>query len=356
MSERPAVPPNLPLSQFVPRPTLVTPAHQVARARVSAIDVHNHLGRWLTKDGQWSVRDVPALLGVMDYCHLSAIVNLDGMWGDELEANLDRYDRAHPGRFFTFAHCDWNLVTEADFGPRMARQLADSVRRGARGLKVWKTLGLHYRDGAGKLIPIDDPRLFDLWEAAGEAAVPVLIHIADPVAFFQPLDHTNERWEELHAHPDWHFPSPAFPAFETLIEQFEHLIAEHPRTTFIGAHVGCYAENLSWVGRMLDTYANFHVDISARLAELGRQPYAARRFFTRYAGRIAFGLDSYPPTAQAYAPYFRFLETADEYFPYSPTEPGRQGRWRIYGIDLPDEVLRQVYHDTAAHVLGLATP
>jgi RNA methyltransferase, TrmH family len=131
-------------------------------------------------------------LGMMEYCNLSAIVNLDGMWGDELEANLDRYDRAYPGRFFTFAQSDWSLVTEADFGRSMAHQLADSVRRGARGLKVWKTLGLHHRDGAGKLISIDDPRLFDLWEAAGEASVPVLIHIADPVAFFQPLNHTNE--------------------------------------------------------------------------------------------------------------------------------------------------------------------
>lgn len=213
MSEQATVPPDLAISEFMPHPTLVTPTHHVARARVPAIDVHNHLGRWLTAAGQWSVSDVPALLGMMEYCNLSAIVNLDGMWGDELEANLDRYDRIYPGRFFTFAHCDWSLVTAPDFGTTMARQFEDSVRRGARGLKVWKTLGLHYRDGAGKRIPIDDPRLFDLWEAAGEAAVPVLIHIADPVAFFQPLDHTNERWEELHAHPDWHFPSPEFPSF-----------------------------------------------------------------------------------------------------------------------------------------------
>jgi hypothetical protein len=192
MSEQPAVSTDLPISQFMPRPALVTPAHHVARPRLSAIDIHNHLGRRLTKDQQWGVSDVPTLLGMMEYCNLSAIVNLDGMWGDELEANLDRYDRAYPGRFFTFAQSDWSLVTEADFGRSMAHQLADSVRRGARGLKVWKTLGLHHRDGAGKLISIDDPRLFDLWEAAGESSVPVLIHIADPVAFFQPLNHTNE--------------------------------------------------------------------------------------------------------------------------------------------------------------------
>jgi predicted TIM-barrel fold metal-dependent hydrolase len=342
---------DLRLADFAPRPTLVVEQHEVRRARFPAIDAHNHLGRWLSRDGGWVARDVPELLRVLDACNSTAVINLDGMWGDDLEANLDRYDRAYPDRFITFAQVDWDVVTQPDFGARMARQLEDSVRRGARGLKVWKTLGLRYRDAQGRLIPVDDERLFDLWEAVAERHVPVLIHIADPVAFFQPLDRFNERWEELHGHPDWHFYGPAFPSFETLIEQFEHLVARHPRTTFIGAHVGCYPENLGWVGRMMDTYPNFHVDISARLAELGRQPYSSRRLFERHPDRIVFGLDSYPPTADAYAPYFRFLETADEYFPYSSHGIGIQGRWNVYGIDLPDEVLRQVYHDTAARLI-----
>jgi predicted TIM-barrel fold metal-dependent hydrolase len=342
---------NLRLADFAPRPTLVVEHHEVRRARFPAIDAHNHLGHWLSREGGWIAHDVPELLRVLDACNITAIVNLDGMWGDELEANLDRYDRAYPDRFITFARVDWDLVTQPDFGARMARQLEDSVRRGARGLKVWKTLGLRYRDAQGHLIPIDDERLFDLWEAAAEQHVPVLIHIADPVAFFQPLDRFNERWEELRRHPDWHFYGPEFPSFEALIEQFERLIARHPRTTFIGAHVGCYAENLGWVGRMMDTYPNFNVDISARLAELGRQPYSSKRLFERHPDRIVFGLDSFPPTEDAYAPYFRFLETADEYFPYSSRGIGIQGRWNVYGIHLPDEVLRQVYHDTAARLI-----
>jgi predicted TIM-barrel fold metal-dependent hydrolase len=344
---------DLTLADFDPQPTLITPAHRATRARFPAIDAHNHLGRWLSADGGWTVPDVPTLLATMDACNLAAIVNLDGMWGEELEANLDRYDRAHPHRFFTFAHADWSLVAQPDFGARMARQLEDSVRRGAQGLKVWKTLGLRYRDAEDRLIPIDDPRLFDLWEAAAGCGVPVLIHIADPVAFFQPLSPRNERWEELHAHPDWHFFGPEFPSFEELISQFESLIASHPRTTFIGAHVGCYAENLGWVRTMLDRYPNFNLDIAARLAELGRQPYTAGRFFRDYADRIVFGLDIFPPAAADYAPYFRFLETEDEYFPYAPSGQGGQGRWRIYGIGLPDDVLQRVYHDTAARLLGL---
>jgi predicted TIM-barrel fold metal-dependent hydrolase len=236
----------------------------------------------------------------------------------------------------------------------MARGLEDSVRRGARGLKVWKPLGLQYRDTSGRLIPIDDIRLSDLWDAAASLHIPVLIHIADPVAFFQPLDRFNERWEELQGHPDWHFYGPNFPSFDALMEQFERLVARHPGTTFIGAHVGCYAENLAWVGRMIRTYPNFNVDIAARLGELGRQPYAARRFMIEHAGRIVFGTDAFPPRAADYAPMFRFLETADEYFPYSPEDPGPQGRWRIYGIDLPEGPLRALYHDTAARLLGVA--
>lgn len=347
---------RLALADFAPRPMLVVEEHEVPRAKFRAIDVHNHLGRWLSPDHSWVAPNPAEVIDVLDRCNIATIINLDGMWDEELEANLDRYDRAYPGRVVTFAQVDWTLIAEQGFGARMARQLEDSVGHGARGLKVWKTLGLRDRDASGRLLPIDDERLSDLWEAAAELSVPVLIHVADPVAFFEPLDRFNERWEELQTHPDWHFYGPDFPPFDTLMEQFEHLIARHPRTTFIGAHVGCYAENLGWVDRMLATYPNFNVDISGRLAELGRQPYASKRFFERHADRIVFGLDGYPPTVDSYAPYFRFLETADEYFSYAPDGPGGQGRWRIYGIDLPNDVLRQVYHDTADRLIVRRSP
>jgi predicted TIM-barrel fold metal-dependent hydrolase len=338
---------GLPIEDYLPRAALVVPTHDVTRARFPAIDAHNHLGRWLAD----TFPSLDETLGVMDACNIRAVVNLDGMWGDELEANLDRYDRAMPGRFATFAQCEWTLVERDNFGELLATQLADSVRRGAKGLKVWKTLGLRYRDAAGNLIAIDDERLAPLWETAADAGIPVLIHIADPVAFFDPLDRFNERWEELHGHPDWHFPSPEFPTFQTLMEQFEALIARHSRTVFIGAHVGCYSENLGWVNRMLDTYANFNVDIGQRISELGRQPYSSRRLFERHADRILFGTDCFPLDAAWYAPYFRFLETADEYFNYGADDPPGQGRWYIYGIDLPDDVLRKVYVENAARLI-----
>jgi len=350
------MPPELTLRDYAPESNLVTDEHQVCQARFRAIDAHNHLGRWFCKPGTWTVPDVPALLEELDRANLEAVVNLDGMWGGELEANLARYDHAYPGRFLTFAQSDWGLLRYADFGERLARQLEESAALGARGLKIWKLLGLQYRDLSGTLLPIDDQRLDPLWETAGRLRLPVLIHIGDPVAFFRPLDHRNERWEQLHMHPEWHFPSPPYPSFDHLIASFEALIARHPSTTFIAAHVGCYAENLRWVGRMCETYPNFTVDIAARLAELGRQPYTAKWFFERYADRILFGLDLFPPTADQYAPYFRFLETADEYFSYAPQSPGVEGRWQIYGINLGEAALRKIYHDNASRLIADRLP
>jgi len=184
----------------------------------------------------------------------------------------------------------------------------EQARWGAQGLKIWKPFGLHVRDEHGALVAIDDRRLEPLWSTAGELGFPVLIHVADPVAFFDPVDQTNERWEELHAHPDWQFPSPPFPSFMTIMNGLATLVAQHPQTTFIGAHVGCYAENLGWVSALLDRCPNFYVDFSARIAELGRQPYSTRRFFLQYADRILFGTDA-SPDLDAYRLYYRFLET-----------------------------------------------
>jgi predicted TIM-barrel fold metal-dependent hydrolase len=224
------------------------------------------------------------------------------------------------------------------------------VQRGAQGLKIWKVLGLHVRDQHGELVPVDDPRLDPVWDTAGELGIPVLIHIADPVAFFDPLTPENERYEEISRHPDWAFSGAEFPPFGALIEQFERLIAGHPGTTFIGAHVGCYPENLGWVGHMLESYTHFNIDFSARIAELGRQPYRARRLFLRFPDRILFGTDT-APNLDYYHIYYRFLESDDEYFDYEPGEIPGQGRWQIYGLHLPDEVLEQVYYRNAERIL-----
>jgi predicted TIM-barrel fold metal-dependent hydrolase len=339
------------LRDYQPRSCLEVPAHTVERPRFPVIDAHNHLGRWLSPDGDWTVKDVPALLALMDECRVVGMVNLDGRWGDELEANLDRYDRAYPGRFATFCHVDWTEATSPGFTDRLVASLRQSVAAGAKGLKVWKDLGLHFTDPDGKLLMPDDPRLAPLWDAAGELGLPILIHTADPVAFFQPIDRFNERLEELIRHPEWSFCEPRFPTFHRLIDALEAIVAAHPATTFIGAHVGCYSENLQWVSRMCATYPNFNVDISARINELGRQPRAAHELMTRHPDRVLFGTDIFPPVVDWYRLYFRFLETADEYFPYGPPDAGRRGWWQMSAVALPDDALSLIYRDNARRLL-----
>jgi predicted TIM-barrel fold metal-dependent hydrolase len=283
-------------------------------------------------------------------------VNLDGLWGDELVANLERYDRAHPGRFVTFCQLDWSMTIEAGFGQRLASQLRECVDRGAQGVKVWKNLGLRLRDERDELLMPDDDRLSSVWQAAAEADVPILIHVADPIAFFDPLDETNERVEELLENPDWWFGDrTVFPTFDEVLDAFEHLVATNPDTTFIGAHVACAAEDLSRVSQMLDSYPNLHADIAARIAELGRQPRAARALLDRHPTRVLFGTDLFPPDREIYAIHFRFLETEDEHFAYDTEEIPPQGRWTISGLGLPDDILEAVYAGNARRLIpGLA--
>ncbi|MET8046584.1 amidohydrolase family protein [Streptosporangium sp. NPDC005286] len=341
---------NLPLRDYRPRSRLRAEGIGPARAAHPAIDAHAHLGRWLT-GGTWAVPDVPRLIDMMTGCNIATMINFDGRWGEELEANLDRYDRRHPHEFMTFCHVDWTALTVPRPGERLARDLARSVARGARGLKVWKDLGLSVRDGDGDLVLPDDPRLSPLWEKAAELAIPVAIHTADPVAFFDPVDERNERLEELLRHPEWSFAADRYPRFPRLMAALEALVAAHPETTFIGLHAGCHAEDLSWVGRMLDTYPNFHIDIAARIAELGRQPRRTRALLLRHPDRVLFGTDQLQLRQATYETYFRFIETSDEYFPYSPKDPPPNGRWHISALDLPHGVIEKVYAANARRLI-----
>jgi predicted TIM-barrel fold metal-dependent hydrolase len=340
------------LKDYHPQSKLVTPQTLVSRPRYPVIDAHNHLGDF---GGSWEKRPVGEMLAALDAVDVRVYVDLDGGWGENiLEKHLDTMKAGAPERFVMFGGVDWSQWPAHGnrFGEWAADRLRAQARRGAQGLKIWKPLGLSVRDDQEVLVGVDDARLDPIWQTAGELNLPVLIHVADPVAFFDPIDATNERWEELGGNPDWAFTSPPGPSFLSIVEGLANVVARHPATTFIGAHVGCYAENLSWVSALLDRCPNFFVDISARIGELGRQPYTARRFFLRHSERILFGLDA-GVNHDYYRVTFRFLESEDEYFPYGPGLIPGQGRWNIYGLNLPDEVLRQVYHANAMKVLGL---
>jgi predicted TIM-barrel fold metal-dependent hydrolase len=351
---------RLTLADYRPRQALRVPEHRVERPRFGVIDAHNHLG--VPFGGDWPARTAAELGVVMDASGVERLVDLDGGWGETLRREVERWQAAIPGRVAVFAGLDYGMwAGDPAFGETEAARLREGVADGARGLKVWKHLGLRARDPRGRLVAVDDERLDPLFAAAGELDIPVTIHVADPVAFFAPLDARNERWEELHAHPDWHFwptrppgrpGEPGFPPFDELIDGLEALVVRHPGTTFIGAHVGCAAEDLARVAQILERAPNFNVDLAARIGELGRQPYGARAFILRWPDRVLFGTDMAPDPAW-WAVYYRFLETADESFAYDADdeEPPSQGRWRIHGLDLPDDVLRRVYHDNAAALL-----
>ena len=368
----PAPPRPLPLTEFQPRSMLHVPVTNVERARFPVIDVHTHLGWRAKSQGGVSAGEQmrflatpQELLAVMDRRNVRTMVNLTGGVGAGLQASIQQYEKAAPGRFVTFTEPSFHRVMEPGFAKWQGEEVARAKAAGARGVKVLKTLGLFLREplGTGKLVKVDDPRFDPMWEACGALGLPVAIHVADPEAFFLPTDRYNERYEELSNHPDWSFHGRDFPPFQELLEARNRVLARHPKTTFVVLHVGNHAENLAAVGENLDRFPNMNVELGARIGELGRQPRTSRRFFERYQDRILFGTDAVPgghETPQQvfgdelYRIYYRFLETEDEYFDYAPAPVPPQGRWQIYGLGLPEAILKKVYQDNAVRVLALS--
>ena len=371
LPQRPAAntPQPLDISQYEPHSMLRVPETPVPRARYPVIDIHTHLtfaDRSAASGGD-AVKVLappPELLAVMDRRNIRTMVNLTGGTGAGLSTSLREFQTPHPGRFLTFTEPLYARAAEPGYAQLQADELSKAHSAGARGLKVLKTLGLYLRErgSEGPLVRIDDPRFDPMWEACAALDMPVAIHIADPEAFFLPIDRFNERFEELNAHPDWSFHGRDFPPFAELLAARDRVFARHPRTTFVALHVGHHAEDLGEVSASLDRHPNMHVEIGARIGELGRQPRTARRFFDRYQDRILFGTDAVPHGTdtpqqvfgdELYQIYYRFLESEDEYFDYAPAPIPPQGRWRIYGLGLPDGILRKVYNENAARVLGL---
>ena len=345
------------LENFRPRPLLKVEEHSLARAKFPVVDVHTHFHEKF----HGSAEQLDEWVKLMDRNHVAVCVSLDGRWGDLFDEHTKLLWTKYKDRFAIFANINWQGDGKADdpaswdcqrpdFARRVARELAREKSLGACGLKIFKGFGLTYKNGDGSLLKIDDPRWDGIWQACGELGLPVLIHIADPAAFFLPIDETNERWEELHRHPEWSFYGPQFPKREELLAAFRRVLARYPKTTFIGAHVASNVEDLAAVGQWLDEYPNLHVDLASRIAELGRQPITARRFFVKYQDRTLFGTDG-PWPEERLRLYWRFLETDDEYFRYSEKDFPPQGLWNIYGIHLPDDILRKVFHENAARII-----
>jgi len=340
---------ELRLLDWKPVSQLVVKETRVLKPKYPVIDIHNHLGGSL---GELSEEQTRKYLAEMDRAGVVRCVSLDAYSrGDVYKEHLRISRSVSKDRFILFFAPDFSRIGEPDFGISEAKKLEEAVKMGCRGMKIFKELGLTLRDKTGARVPVDDPRIDPLWAKCGELGIPVMIHVSDPKAFFTPVDEYNERYDELGAHPDWSFYGDEFPPKEQILEERNRVFARHPETIFIGAHMGNLPEELHRVAMWLDCYPNFHVDIDARISELGRQPRTARAFFIKYQDRVLFGTDT-PCNAEAYRIYYRFLETDDEYF--DPAGGHHlQGRWMIYGVYLPDEVLEKIYNKNAQKILDM---
>lgn len=343
-SNRPAEP--LGFEEYDPVSTLKVPEHKLTRAKYPFIDVHNH---------QWDMdkANLGGLLAQMDSLNMGIMINLSGRgWGSVAEGTqffdkaLANAAKSAPKRLALFTNLNFDEVGRKGWTDNAVKLLEEDVKKGARGLKIYKNLGLNSKDESGHRIRVDDPRLDPIWAKCGELGVPVLIHTADPKSFWDPMDRYNERWLELKLHGGRKRAANDPVPWEQLIAEQHNVFRKHPKTTFIAAHMGWYPNDLIKLDSLMTVFPNMNVEIGAVIAELGRQPRASRKFFDKYQDRILFGKDSWVPSE--YATYFRVLETDDEYFPYHKKY---HAFWRMYGMGLPDEILKKVYYKNALRII-----
>lgn len=330
---------DLTFEEYNPTSTLVVPGEPVPKAKFPFIDVHGHQYRM-------PEQDLAPVVAAMDTLNMGIMVNLSGRSGEDLKKSVKNIADNYPNRFVVFANIDFDGVGTPGWIENTVAQLEEDVKNGARGLKIYKSLGLRYTDKDGKRVAVDDPRLDPIWAKCGELGIPVLIHTADPKPFWDEFDGDNERWLELKLRPRRKRSATDPAPWEQLIAEQHNMFKKHPNTSFINAHMGWYANNLGKLGELLDEMPNMYVGIGAIIAELGRQPRTARAFFIKYQDRILFGKDSWQP--DEFPTYFRVLESDDEYFPYHKKY---HAFWAMYGMDLPDEVLKKVYYKNALRLV-----
>jgi uncharacterized protein len=323
---------------YRPRSTVVAAAHLVPKAKFPVVDVHSHTTA--------TAQNMPKLITEMDALNLRVLVNLSGGDAAAVKQKVEAINGSpYKDRFRVFANVEWNGAGGPGWQEKALADLRQAAKNGAIGLKVFKGLGLSDKKADGTRIPVDDPALDPVWDLAGELNIPVIIHTAEPQEFFSPLDSHNERWLELQIFQDRYRPSSDYPSFEQLMKERDHMFAKHPKTRFIAAHFAWYGNDLARAATLLDTLPNVTLEVAAVLYEFGRQPYASTQFFTKYQDRVMFGKDTYEPSEYPY--YWRVFETHDEYFDYYR---GYHAFWKLYGMGLPDTVLKKLYFRNALTV------
>ncbi len=344
---------DIKLSKYDPVTEAVVEKHHYEKPRFPVLDFHAHMGKLLLGSNYEKMYKTAEFMKKMNSFGVLKLCNMDGFWGEDF-IKMQRKTAGFEDQIFNFIWIDTKKIDAPEFSKITAKHIEESASRGARGIKMWKDISLYQKSKDGKYLFTDDNRLDLVYNMAARYRLPVLMHIADPVAFFKPLDQRNERFEELTKHPEWHFAGKGRYTFEQLMDMQDATIEKHPDTTFVIAHVGSYSENLAHVAQRLERYPNMYIDIAARIAELGRVPYSARKFFIKYKERILFGSDCTPLSTDDYTIAYRFLESSDECFSHAEGEDKYdQGRWPIYGLNLHDDVLECVYYKNACRLLGI---
>ena len=326
---------------YSPISSLVTDVNNPKKAKFPFVDIHNH-------QFDMPVKNLTDLVTEMDSLNMAFMVNLSGFRGNYLNMCLDNIKKSAPTRLGVFVNLNWENIDSSNFVEENIKILNDAKINGAIGLKIYKSLGLTDTDSNGQRIRIDDPRLDPIWEECGKIGFPILIHSADPASFWKSKDKFNERWLELKQKPNRYRDPNKYPTFESILSEQHHVFEKHPKTTFINAHLGWMGNDLDRLSTHLDQYQNVLTEIGAVLAELGRQPKRARKFMIEYQDRVLFGKDAYK--FEEYFTYFRVLETEDEYFDYYRK---RHAFWKMYGLGLPDTVLKKVYYKNALRILPI---
>src|SRR5688572_21783663 len=323
---------------YRPETSLVAAQHPVPKAKFPVVDIHSHTGP--------TAETVSALITQMDALNIRVLNNLSGGFGDALKKRVDYIKSTkYADRFTVFANgLNGFRDVAPGYGQKAAAQLEADVKNGAIGFKIFKETGMDTLKADGTRLKINDPELAPVWDSAARLNIPVIIHTAEPPEFFKPLDLHNERWLELGLFPDRRrYLVPV--SFGDLTVERDDLFRKHPKTRFISAHFGWHANDLGRAAKLLDAYPNVVLELAAILYDLGRQPRAAHNFFVKYQDRILFGKDTYAPSEFPY--YWRELETRDEYFDYYRDY---HAFWKLYGMGLPDAVLRKVYYQNAQRV------
>ncbi len=330
---------NIDFETYNPPSSLVVPQHVLTKAKFPFIDIHNH-------QGNMTAQSLTSLSKVMDTLNMAVMVNLSGSFGERLKQSTDNIKANYPKRFVVFANINFDGIDESNWTQKTVKQLEEDVKNGAGGLKIFKTLGLSVKDKQGKRVAVDDERLDAIWKKCADLKIPVLIHTADPKQFWEPMDNNNERWLELVTRPGRKRSNTEPAPWQLLMDEQHRMFKKNPNTTFIDAHFGWYGNDLGKLGSLMDEMKNIYVEFGAVIAELGRQPRSAKKFFTKYQDRILFGKDNWAP--EEYATYFRVLETEDEYFPYHKRY---HAFWKMYGMELSDSILKKVYYKNALRII-----